>query len=145
MPGDVARYAPELMRGGRQRRYVRCSKMNSMLVQTEATVIENLILGVFSSFRSSSSRFFSPTGSRNTGICTTCDPCTRSRGGSTGVIRCVVRGIGYKRCSSTAMMVQRRRTRMRKRCSSIGAPMRANAFGERFERVGVGHVACMHA
>ncbi|CAB3713745.1 hypothetical protein ABIE53_000327 [Burkholderia sp. OAS925] len=47
MPGDVARYAPELMRGGRQRRYVRCSKMNSMLVQTEATVIENLILGVF--------------------------------------------------------------------------------------------------
>jgi hypothetical protein len=47
MPGDVARYALELMRGGRQRRYVRCSKMNSMLVQTEATVIENLILGVF--------------------------------------------------------------------------------------------------
>ncbi|PTQ94696.1 hypothetical protein C8K18_11222 [Paraburkholderia sp. GV068] len=47
MPGDVARYAPELMRGGRQRRYVCCSKMNSMLVQTEATVIENLILGVF--------------------------------------------------------------------------------------------------
>ncbi|AFT87637.1 hypothetical protein LMG9964_04589 [Paraburkholderia phenoliruptrix] len=35
------------MRAGRQCGYVRCSRMDSMLEQTEATVIENVILGVF--------------------------------------------------------------------------------------------------
>uniref|UniRef100_E1T4I7 Uncharacterized protein n=2 Tax=Burkholderiaceae TaxID=119060 RepID=E1T4I7_BURSG len=47
MPAFGSRYTANVMRGGTQCGYVRCSRMKSMLVQTEAAVIENVILGVF--------------------------------------------------------------------------------------------------